>query len=117
MSLELRRELFSLIAWHMHGKDRCGCEALTRLVVKGAKMAIRSDRITVSERAFKLKELQKIRGPHHSRANPIDEKAPLILFSHRRKLYVIDGQNRINKWEAEGNKGPFQALVVSAARA
>lgn len=117
MSLELRRELFSLIAWHMHGKDRCGCEALARLVMKACKLAIRPDRIAISERTFKLKELQKIRGPHHDRAKPVDETAPLILFSHRRKLYVIDGQNRLNKWTAERRTGPFRALVVSAGRA
>lgn len=117
MTVELRRELFSLISWHMHSKDRCGCEALARLVMKACKLAIRPDRIAISERMFTLKELRKIRGEHHSRAKPIDESAPLILFGHRRKLHVIDGQNRLNKWTAERKPGPFRALVVSAVRA
>lgn len=108
----LRRELFSLLSWHMHRTDRHPLETLERLVMKSAGVDIRGYQIGVSGREFMLRQLVRIRGdaPNEGDA-PKREDAPLILFQGD-NLYILDGQNRVNKWIKDQNKGPHRAIIV-----
>jgi len=37
---------------------------------------------------------------------------PLVIFRGWDELHLIDGNNRVNLWRHNGNKGPHRALVL-----
>lgn len=111
----LKRELYSLLAWHMHRTDHCPADTLARLVYKSSGIKIAHGHIAVCEKALMLSDLLSVRRAEHAQDTPKNEEAPLILFKHK-KLYLVDGQNRINRWAQRGTQGPFRCLIVSGKK-
>lgn len=108
----LKRELFSLLAWHMHRHDRHPGETLQRLLSKCADADLDQYDIILREAKYPLRHLIRIRGKGHGGAEPKREDTPLILLSHR-GIHVLDGQNRINKWSANDNQGPHRVIIIT----
>lgn len=112
---DLRRELFSLVAWHMHRHDHHPGETLQRLVSKCVSVDLSKHRLLFRESKYTLRQLLRIRGQSHEGADPVREDVPLILLSFR-GIHVLDGQNRINKWVAQDNQGPHRAIIITLAK-
>ncbi len=54
----------------------------------------------------------KVFDPWHTRKNPVRTDIPVVVFRGWDKLLLIDGQNRVNLWNAMGNHEPHRVLVV-----
>jgi hypothetical protein len=110
---ELKREMYSLIAWHMHRQDVSPSDTLVRLIEKSTGARIDPARITLGTGLFSLAQLESYRGEPHHNSKPKNSAAPVILYRHKKRLHLIDGQNRLNRWRLDGKHGPHRALIVA----
>ena len=58
-----------------------------------------------------LTDLGKYELCKHGKAQPNREDGPLVVIHWKNINYVVDGTNRINKWNEEGGESPPFALI------
>lgn len=49
----------------------------------------------------------------HTDDTPQNETVPVIVLNHDGNYFLIDGNNRLNKWAGEGRGGEHQVIIVS----
>lgn len=49
---------------------------------------------------------------YHDRVNLTGRTTPIVILRTQGKDIVIEGNNRVNKWVAEGDTAPRQAFVI-----
>lgn len=106
-------ETLNLLRYHFHPEwgDRTPFDVFTRLLAKGARRPkwkqtdherVRPSRIASERQTRSTTELGKlVRG--HTRDQPWNEAAPIIIALYRGQELLLDGTTRINKWLREGN--------------
>jgi hypothetical protein len=51
---------------------------------------------------------------YHDRTKPQREGQAIVVLEYQGRRFVIDGNNRVNKWVAEKRLEPFEAIVIAA---
>lgn len=111
--IELLREMYSLLAWHMIPRDACPRAALYRLASKASGSEIDAGEVEVSEAFMTLDEMLAVRQDMHEGRKPKKRYRPAIVLRIDAGDFILDGQNRINVLMRENNHGPHRVLVVS----
>ncbi len=109
--LELRREVFSLLSWHLHRADASPRDTLLRMIKKSIGDCDDRD-FQISEKRLGFAALARHVDENHGDANPKRIDAPIILFTHKKKNYLIDGQNRLNHFSCETPVDPIRCLFI-----
>src|SRR4030095_11273368 len=65
----------------------------------------------VCQKCLSLEELTKPQR-YHKRIKPKREQGPIILLNADGRTVVIDGNNRINKWERDGRAERTRPVVL-----
>lgn len=94
------KELFSLLSWHMHREDKSPLDTLHRLIQK----CVPSEELApfkVTERFLYVSYILRQCVLNGNTEEPRNIVAPLILFKHRKKIYLIDGQKRLTRLAKE----------------
>lgn len=106
-----RREMYSLLSWHMHRTDLSPRCTLKRFIQSASGFDIKDADVLVKPERVSLERLLSIRNSMHYGSSPANKKAPLILFGEGENMYLLDGQNRINKAVNE-SLASMKCLVV-----
>ena len=69
------------------------------------------DNCDVYEEVLSLDDLKRLKR-YHTRANPLLNGDPIIVLLYGEDRYVIDGNNRVNKWVNDEDPTPRRALIV-----
>lgn len=107
------RESLALLRYHFHPEwgDRTPFDVFTRLLAKRIMRPgwtpthhepVRPSQIVSERQTRPTKQLAELLRTH-TRHQPWNEAAPIIIAFYRDEELLIDGTTRINKWERESN--------------
>jgi hypothetical protein len=78
-----------------------------------AQIKLVDEMVTVSAENWTNDDLRRLR-PWHDRKKPVTPPhRPIVVFRGWGQELLIDGQNRVNLWLADGVPGPHRVLVVA----
>lgn len=114
-SSELWQRVYAAFERHSH-KDPSTHAGLERIAKKclglaetkpfnPTNCAIRSERLLAEQ----LVPLVR----YHARMNPRRDGGAIVVLEYQGHAFVIDGNNRVNKWVADKQPGPFEAIVIT----
>ena len=111
----LRREVFAAISWHMHRGDETPRDTIDRLVLKATDEDITGMGLLFDEQTYRISDLVKFQGKNHGARKPRFSSGPIILFQSKSSMFILDGQNRINRYLAKGaSHRKHRCLILSA---
>lgn len=105
-------ELFYLLDFHSHWRDTSSTDTLRRLATKAVGHSMSLTKYTVIESFYETSDFVKIKSKRRCDMSPRDINAPVILMRHNGRLYVLDGQARINMFISNRNAHQHRCLVV-----
>jgi hypothetical protein len=108
--LELRREVFALLSWHMHHTDQSPLDTLNRLMAKATGQDLSQYPWKAFERMFSQQDLRGL--AVQNKAAPHVSDAPPIVVEYEWKYALIDGQKRVNYYKRNGRTSPVRCLVI-----
>jgi len=74
-------------------------------------LRLSDDEVNILEELWSLEQL-KVFPQWHRNENPARTDVPLIVFRGWDRVFLIDGQSRVNRWSARCDKGPHRVLVI-----
>jgi hypothetical protein len=122
---ELLDKVIELASYHAAGRREPADTWFTRMVherIKGHRLKeaapdlphihLTDEAVEVVAVCWSLSELSKFAGWHHKK-NPKYPDEPLILFEgFGHPCFLVDGNNRINKWMLENDQDRHPVLIV-----
>jgi len=109
--LELRREIFSLLSWHLHHTEASPADTLNRLIVKGTGEDLSAVPWKAFERCLSVRELAALATAGNT-GRPHNLDAPPILIQRDWRFTLLDGQKRAAHFKRCGRMQPVRCLVV-----
>ena len=89
--------------------------ALDRIAAKCLKIPRRpfnADNCDVREQMFTVDELRQIKR-HHDRIAPSMNFKPIVALAFEGRLFVVEGNTRLNKWLQDHPATPRRAIVIT----
>lgn len=106
---------YSCLEHHRKSNDGTANDALNRLVreyVPAARdVRLGEENCSIREESWTNDQLAQV-ARRHSRANPKHEAGPLLVVVYNGVGYLVDGNNRVNKWIAQQDIGFHPVLII-----
>ena len=121
---DLWKRIEAIFEWHQKPeKDTSSIQALNRLAQEQVQshdlppLAPLTDKTSFSVLAasWPINELAKL-PRRHARTKPAYDAGPVVVLQHY-GYWLLDGNNRINKWISENSTIPHEVLIVKPSRA
>jgi hypothetical protein len=91
--------------------ERIVGERLAQPVANVRLLQLSNAEVNIVEELWSTGQL-KVFPPWHTINKPAQTDVPLVVFRGWSKLYLIDGQKRVNLWISTENSEPHRVLVV-----
>ncbi len=124
MLRNLLEEVIKLLSWHVSPGGETVDTFFTRQLherIRGKPLdkpeaglewvKLIPEGVRVLEESWSLDRLMEF-SQFHERSEPVAAGSPLIVYRHGVSCYLIDGQNRVNRWRQNMVRGPHRVLVV-----
>ena len=114
------KDVKRLLKWHADFKGETVDQTLYRLFDEhGVKRrmdfpALKFVTMKIRREVWNTDQLEKLVEKHH-RIEGLDEEhelRPIVAVQYEDVFYLIDGNNRVNKWIDEGNTKPHKVYIL-----
>ena len=114
-SAVLWQRILAVFEAHRQPTDSDAQAALNRIAMKCLGLdkpsAFDPDTCTVSLEILEPSDLRSLK-TFHRRDRPAREVEPIVVLESDGKRYVVDGNNRVNKWSAQHENVSRSAIVL-----
>ena len=93
------------------GIDKTPQAALNRIAAKCIHVSFDPSNCTVHEEFLSLDDLRQLKR-YHDKDRPLREDDPIVVLVYQGQRFVIDGNQRVNKWLKEGSTERRSALII-----
>lgn len=113
---ELWRQIHNSFEYHRKPTDPDAQSAMDRIAMKCLGLPVRrsfnATNCRVREELLSAASLFNLQ-TYHNRTTPHPlGDGPVVVLAYDGAKVVIDGNNRVNSWRADNQKGPFRAIFV-----
>ena len=98
-------------AHRIRGIDTDAQAALNRIAVKCLRISFDETNCTIREEVLDLDALRRLT-VFHSKASPARDVEPIVILSFKGEQYVVDGNKRVNAWQATAKPQSRRSIVI-----
>lgn len=117
---DLWGEVYSAFEFHRRGPDHppdpSAQAALNRIAAKCLKregaQSYDPSNCDIHREILTYQQLTELRR-HHARKNPARDCEPIVVIHFAGERWVVEGNNRVNKWLVDGSARPRSAIVIT----